>query len=179
MRVRLDATRTVVPDDQLQFAVVNDGWHLISGTCRYNSVTDTSLLDMGVVYPDGRYKNIPSGLGNLAGSYNPRSTTSEAMWATAEVNDNTFEGSILAVYFFRGAILDEKELRDLYANPWQVFAPQRILMPMTAAAPVVEEEAGEANTAQLPSGVITLTPYDPLARASETRLRYRRQVGFV
>jgi hypothetical protein len=143
MRVRLGTTtRTVLPTDDTEFAVVNDGWHLIAGSCRYISGSDGSLLDVMGVYPDGRFKKF--GIGFQNGAYDPRTTTSEAMWGTAELNQNLYEGGILAVYFFRGLILDEKELRDLYANPWQVFKPKQILVPMTAAV-ITEEDLGPAT----------------------------------
>jgi len=46
--------------------------------------------------------------------------------------------------------LSAGEVHSFNKNPWQVFAPQRILIPMTAAAAVEEEEAGLITSSGMP-----------------------------
>lgn len=154
-RIRLDSTtRTVVLGDDLINNVVNDGWHLIAATC-YKSSSTSSTVGIHGVYPDGRYRTTSS---THAGFYNPRTTTYEGLFANSGVADNTFHGSILAVYFFDGIVLGESDFRSLFQNPWQVFKSNRYFAHVDPYTPAITvEEQGPQTINESISFDIDLT----------------------
>ena len=142
-RIRIGTvTQTTALDDNPANNIESDGWHLIASVVKKN---DTSTdVEVHGVYPDGRYVTDSN---NRAGQYNPRTSTSESIYASSGVDQNSFSGSIMVVYFFRGVRLSEEDFRSLYQNPWQVFAPKRYFAhTQKYFPPVIEAEAPAGNT---------------------------------
>lgn len=133
------STATVFVDGAIATNVVDDGWHLIAMSARQGGSTLT--ITIHGLYPDGRYV---SNFAPISGNYTPRTTTTEAMWATAGLEQNYSEMGILGVWFFEDLLVDEGMLREFWKNPWQVFAPQRFFVPMDQGTAIVtiDEEGG-------------------------------------
>lgn len=133
------STTTVFVSGAVSTDVVDDGWHLIAMSASQNGGTIT--ITVQGLYPDGRYV---SNFAPISGSYTPRTTTTEAMWATAGLEQNYSEMGILGVWFFEDLLVDEGLLREFWKNPWQVFAPQRFFVPMDQGTAIVtiDEEGG-------------------------------------
>lgn len=140
-RVNLSGTtRTVLIPDAPENDVVDDGWHLICTTVD-PSGTSSNVAIQGL-YPDGRYR---FNTGSWVGTYSPRTTTDEALFANAGVNDNVLNGSILAVYFFENIVLRSADLQQLYERPWQVFKPRRLFAHTQDYFPPAIEAAAPAG----------------------------------
>ena len=71
--------------------------------------------------------------------YNPRTTTSTNIGGSAGALDNAYIGDIIGIWAFDTQMDSEVQLRAFFANPWQVFAPQRIVIPMIGDVVIAEE----------------------------------------
>lgn len=138
-RIRIgSSTQTAFLPGASGHDVIDDGWHLVAGSLRRPNTTQSQIA-VQAIYPDGSYHvqaETP-----VTGAYSPRTTTNEGLFGNAvSPITNLFSGSILCVLFFEGVELSESDLRELYRNPFQVFRPQRLLVPLTAAAPEEPEQ---------------------------------------
>jgi len=123
-RIRLGAgTYTVLTTGG---SIVHDGIQLIAGSVRdegaFNRVYVHHLSEAGNYNEAGH-------LSTTAGVYNPRTTSAMAIGATAQGTGNAFEGLVIGVWAFDTAFF-ETDFREFFRNPWQVFKPQRILVPL-------------------------------------------------
>lgn len=135
-RIRIGSNTVTVATSSTP-AIRDDTLALIAGVVQRTSATQVRVK-VHYLTVDGYYTSITSIA--ITGEYNPRTSTDIAIGANAGVDDNTYAGEIIGVWAFDGA-LQEGDLRTFMANPWQVFKPQRFVIPMTAAA--VVEIVGE------------------------------------
>lgn len=122
--------------------IQNDALNLVAGTVEILSGNDV-YIKAHHLGENGTYSK--SVAQTKTGSYDPRTTTNMALGGSAATSlENAFNGEILGVWAFDGAF-DEADCRALMANPWQVFKPQRFLIPMTDTVVEIAEE-GPATT---------------------------------
>jgi len=121
-----------------------DAWNLIAVTVT-PSGANTNVRVIGIREDGTLYSNT----GSQAGTYNPRTTTDIALFSNGVSNQNMFDGEILCVTMFDG-VLSDGNLRKFFANPWQIFEPRNIWIPVqgAAASPPVEPP-GAATVALL------------------------------
>lgn len=140
-RVRVGtSTRTVITSG---FNIQQDAWNAIAVTVG-QSASGVALSKVHGLREDGLYNfNTDS----VAGSYAPRTTTDLALFATAADGSNQFEGDILYIAMFDGAF-QEGDIRRLFDDPWQIFAPKQFYVPMFPYDPnaVIEVEAPAGDT---------------------------------
>ena len=162
-RVRIGTTtQTVFLSGSVATDVVDDGWHLVAATVKDNG-GGTSNVTVHGLYPDGRYT---TNTANPTGTYNPRTTTTEGMFATVGSGgpQNISSMGILGVWFFEGAVFNEGMLREFWKNPWQTFAPQQFYLPMTQEVVTITQE---------PVGPITATGGPVITKPTATGGGYR------
>jgi hypothetical protein len=129
-RIRLGtSTYTVVTTNSM--ASDNDTVNLIAGTVSVASPTEVVAKVLHYQPFDGQFASASSA--NVTGDYGPRTTTDMAIGSTAASADanNGFAGEILGVWAFDYAF-EEEDCRRFYENPWQIFKPQRIHVPIPA-----------------------------------------------
>lgn len=135
-RVRIgSATRTIIPN---AVEVQNNALNLIAGgVFRDAGAPSNSTGWCAILREDGGYDDTSTGA--VVGAYNPRTTAAMAIGATANTvsNQNAFEGDIIGVWAFDTAFYGVGEtkktlLKEFFLNPWQVFAPQKIFVPIPA-----------------------------------------------
>ena len=160
-RIRTGSTTKTILAGQVQ----SDAWNLVSGFV-FESTPGNYAVNCRSIREDGT-----AGVGTPSATetsgYSPTTGRDQTLWANA-VGGNPFEGEILCVYFFRdNAFNDLALLRDLFADPWQVFQPDRrpLLIESAAGAP-----PGENNTSQLATATLTLTNNAPQVVVTEKHI---------
>jgi hypothetical protein len=144
-RIRIGTNTSTV----LRSSVIQDNaLNLIAGTV---SPANASQVNVRVhhIGENGVYSFANHFTGAITGEYNPRTTTTVAIGANAGADDNAFEGDIIGIWAFDRA-LEKDEFLEFFANPWQVFAPQRYFVPLTVGEAVVLEEPAATNALGTP-----------------------------
>jgi hypothetical protein len=94
--------------------------------------TEDNDAEVHHIREDGGYE---STTGSGTGTYTPRTTTTQALLASAEFNGNPYDGELIGVWAFR-ELFTESMLREFfYSDPWQVLEEPEIMYSIAAAAP--------------------------------------------
>ena len=175
-RIRINGgTRTILTSGS---AMVDDAVQLVAGTVQPANATQITVRVHHLTI-DGIYSTQESSA--ITGAYSPRTTTDMALGSTAGDIDNAFEGDIIGVWAFDRAFT-EADCRAFMENPWQVFRPRTIMMPLGAAADagggdqgIAVGQAIETDTAQPLTGAFTV----PVGLATETNLAQPLQANLT
>ncbi len=114
-RIRVNATTSIT---------------VTTGTIQQDAL---NLISASVINPSGdvalhllREDGVHSRTLNTDGStpYNPRTTTNTAIHGNADATGNSLAGAVICVCAFDIALDSEVHMRNIMANPWQIFAPE-------------------------------------------------------
>ena len=134
MRVRWDGiTTTCVSTESATKAIENNAWNLIAGTWEPGG-TGTATAQVYHFNDANGFQAGGAQVRTTGTGYDPRTSTYEGLYNTVGTpgteDRNPYQGSIACVLFFEGIeIQEELDYRSLFDNPWQVFQPQRIIVP--------------------------------------------------
>jgi hypothetical protein len=144
-RVRLGTnTQTIFTQGTIQ----NDALNLVAGGVRAHTGGSGNTGFVSLLREGGVYETVENN--STANTYFPRGIETDiSIAANAGANDNPFHGDIIGIWAF-DRDLNEEELRVFFANPWQVFAPQRYFVPLTVGEAVVLEEPAATNALGTP-----------------------------
>jgi hypothetical protein len=171
MRIRWNGiTTTCVPTEVAAKAIENDAWNLIAGTWEPGG-TGTATAQVYHFNDANGFQAGGAQVRTTGTGYDPRTSTYEGLYNTVGTpgteDRNPYQGSIACVLFFEGIeIQEEQDYRSLFDNPWQVFQPQRIIVPTFPYVPT-DEAPAPAGATKTASG----TPDAPLLTAAGTALR--------
>jgi hypothetical protein len=126
-------------------AIQDNSINMTAAVLEPNAIAGRTDVKCRHLREDGGY--FESQVDNNLGEYDPRTGMRMGIGGTQQTNTgNHFSGEVLGVWFFDDS-LRETHLRQFFANPWQVFAPQRIVTPVSGGRRVIEvQDEGPATS---------------------------------